>query len=231
MKTSRNSQQASTSRRRGVAIIYLSVAMTVMIGFCSLGVDVVRCQLAKAALRHTARAVALAAAENLINGQTIATNAAINMAALNKCDGTPIALNSSTDIYFVKWIGRGDYQILSSYQFSQANAVLVYARRTKATRNPISLTFGGVIGMPTCDVQSSAIAYRDMQSVTQFVPATSNPWLAGMPTGTLASNPDPGYKGPQVVAEHPWRMTSRVRPAGTPRAAKAMSRRSRLASR
>lgn len=204
MNASMNNLSASPSRRRGVAIVYLCVAMTVMIAFCSLGVDVARCQLAKSTLRHTARAAALAAAENLSNGRAAAINAAVAIAANNKCDGTPISLNSSTDIVFVNWVSSGNYTVLNAAQFSQANAVLVYARRIKATSNPISLSFGGVIGMPTCDVQSTAIALRDQQSVTQFVPATSNPWLSGAPTGTLASNPDPGYRGAQVNFQHPW---------------------------
>ncbi len=176
-----------------------------MIGFCSLGVDVARCQFAKSALRHTARASALAAAENLSNGQTAATNAAIAMAASNTCDGIAVALDPSNDIVFVNWLSSGNYTILTASQFSQANAVLVHTRRIRATNNAIPLTFGAIIGVPTCDVQSSAIALRNQQSITQYVPATGNPWLSGEPSGTLASVPDPGYGGPQVNPEHPWK--------------------------
>ncbi len=46
---------------------------------------------------------------------------------------------------------------------------------------------------------------RTQSSVTQYVAATSNPWLAGEPTGTTASIPDPGYEGQQVSSEHPWK--------------------------
>lgn len=195
---------ALNSRRRGAAIIYITISMSVMMGFCSLGVDVARCQFAKSSLRHTARAAALAAAENLSSGRTAAINAAVAAAASNTCDGTAVALNSGTDIQFLNWVSSGNYTVLTNAQFSQANAVLVYARRTKATSTGISLTFGGVIGMPTCDVQASAIALRTQQSVTQYVPTTGNPWLAGEPTGTIGSVTDGGYQGPQVNSTHPW---------------------------
>ncbi len=204
MKTSRNRLPALSPRRNGATIVYLTVMMTVMIGFCSLGVDVVRCQFAKASLRQTARAAALAAAENLSSGKTAATNAAVAMAASNTCDGTAVSLDSSTDVVYLNWVSSSNYTVLTSSQFSQANAVMVYARRTKSTSNPIKLTFGAVIGMPTCDVSSSAVALRTQSSVTKYIAATSNPWLAGEPTGTTASNPDSGYQGPQVNSNHPW---------------------------
>ncbi len=195
---------ASASRRRGAAVVYVGMSLAVIIGFCSLGVDVARCQFAKSTLRHTARAAAMAAVENLSNGQTASIAAAVGMAASNTCDGTPVALDPSNDIQFVNWVGPGNYTILSASQFSQANAVLVYARRQNANGNPISLMFGGIIGVPTCDVQSSAIALRSQQSVTSYIATTSDPWLAGEPTGTIGSVTDADYAGPQVNSEHPW---------------------------
>jgi len=38
------------------------------------------------------------------------------------------------------------------------NAVQVYARRTAANNNAVSLTFASIIGQPTCNATASAIA-------------------------------------------------------------------------
>ncbi len=162
------------------------------------------CQFAKTCLRHVAKAAALAAAENLSSGRTSAINAAVASASANTCDGTAVSLSSTTDVQFLNWVSASNFTVLTAAQFSQANAVRVYARRTKATSNAISLTFGGAIGVSTCDVTCSAVALRTQQSATAYVPTTGNPWLAGEPTGTIASVTDSGYQGPQVNSVHPW---------------------------
>ncbi len=51
MKTKRDHSLGLGSRRKGTAIVYMAVSMTVMVGFSSLGVDVARCQFAKSCCR------------------------------------------------------------------------------------------------------------------------------------------------------------------------------------
>jgi len=201
---SKSNFDSSIRRRCGLAVSYYIVALPVMLGVVSLGVDVARCQLAKSILRHTAQAAALAAADQLQAGSAAAIANAIAAAAPNLVEGTPVALNSTNDIQFVNWVSPGNYTVLSPSNFSQANAVQVFARRTRATGNGIPLIFGAIIGFKTCDVTQSAIALLSLQSTTQTVKTTSDPWLAGEPTGTIGSVTDSGWQGNGVNPVHPW---------------------------
>jgi len=59
-------------RRRGAALIYIAVAMTVLIGFMSLGVDVGHVQMVKSQLQIAAEAAARAGARKLSQGSSAA---------------------------------------------------------------------------------------------------------------------------------------------------------------
>jgi hypothetical protein len=82
-------------------------------------------------------------------------------------------------------------------------AVSVSCLCTKANGNPVQLVFGGIIGVPTCNATATSvaalIALNHVTGITVY--ANSNPWLAGEPAGTLASQPDPGY----VSSDHEWK--------------------------
>lgn len=198
----------SARRRRAVAIIYIVVAMAVMLGFCSLAVDLGRVQVAKTELRRAADAAARAACANLSNGSSQTKNAAVVMAALNNCDGTPIQIDKNLDITFLQWNGPNNYTVVGTA--AQANAVRVHCHRTAADGNPIPLMFASILGPKSCDVNATATAALNATSATQFISAFSNPWLAGEPQGTLASIPDPNYKS----AEHPWKYDIAGPPGG-----------------
>src|SRR5262249_35141321 len=81
-----------------------------------------------------------------------------------------------------------------------ANGVLVQGHRIKARGTAIPLVFAKLIGVNTCDINASAIAMVVAgQSKTFTVQGTSNPFLSGMPPGSVASlnNPhnSPDYAG------------------------------------
>ena len=74
-------------------------------------------------------------------------------------------------------------------------SVKVTICRTTATNNPVKLTFplitGKVAVRTTCDVWAMAIAYLSGAATSnQSVSGQSDPWLAGMPNGTTASDND-----------------------------------------
>jgi Flp pilus assembly protein TadG len=186
-------------RGRGIVIFYVLVSMVAMLGFCSLAVDLGRVQVAKTELRRAADAAARAAVANLSNGTAQAKTAAANMAAANKADGTSVIINTATDVQFINWTSKGNFAVVGTA--AGANAVRVYCRRTTATNNPISLIFGGIVGVKSCDVTASAMATLAGPSSTVFVSGLSNPYLAGEPTGTKASMPDPNYPS----SDHKWK--------------------------
>ena len=192
------------SRSRGTAIVYVMVILPIAFGFCTLGLDAGHCELVKTQLQGIADAAARAGARNIPNGSQAVINAAVAMAAANYVNGSHLTLNTTTDIQFIKWVSTGNYSVVTTANFSQANAVRVYAHQTAAEGSAVGLWFGGFIGLQSSDVTASAIAMYSRQSSTQYVPTTGNPWLAGEPTGTIGSVTDSAYEGPNVNPEHPW---------------------------
>ncbi len=66
-----------------------------------------------------------------------------------------------------------------------AVAIKVTVSRTNANGNGVRLTWGTLVGRPTCDVSVTSIAALiGSQSVSASIPSIANPYLAGMPAGT-----------------------------------------------
>jgi Flp pilus assembly protein TadG len=147
--------------RAGIAMIYAVIAMIALCAFVSLAVDLGKVQLAKTELMRAADAAARTAATELAKGSNLTTiqNAAVNIAAANKCDGTAIALSTSTDIEFGTWdADTGSFTTLAASSYTSANAIRITARRTSATSNAVALAYGRVLGRSSCDVKASVIA-------------------------------------------------------------------------
>jgi Flp pilus assembly protein TadG len=146
------------TNRRGVSLVWFTVAFTAMLAFASLAVDYGRVQVAKTELLRAADAAARAACAKLDSGVSAAQSAATSTAAANTCDGTAVNVTNA-DIEFGSYnTATGDFTVLTGAAASNANAVRVYGRRTVAHGDPIQLSFAKVIGKSTCDVTSQAIA-------------------------------------------------------------------------
>jgi Flp pilus assembly protein TadG len=147
------SPKPSFQRCRGVTILYVALATTVLVGLAVLAVDVGRMQLAKGELQRVADAAARAGAAGLTTSSTQARNDAISIAAANTVDGSSLSLSTS-DIEIGSW---------SESTFTPggtpSNAVRVTARRTAASGNPLLLTFARVFGQTHTDLTASSIAY------------------------------------------------------------------------
>jgi Flp pilus assembly protein TadG len=201
---------SAKSRRKGVAMFYLLAGFTVMMGFCSLAVDLGRVQVAKTEIRRAADAAARAGAAYLNQGSSNAVNEAISMAGRNKVDISPLVLTTSDVTVGIwntttkKFSASGSADNVTTFA-----AVQVSAKRTKAGGNPIPLLFGSVLGARTCDVTATSVAaLLSVQTPKQvFISAHGNPWLAGEPAGTLGSVPDNGYGKTSSSANktHPWK--------------------------
>lgn len=213
------SAQRSTQRwtsRRGLSLWLTVAAMTVLCGFMSFAVDLGRVQLAKAELHRAADAAARAAASDLGQGIGRIRKVAREYAAYNKVDGQPLQLENS-DIEVGYWDGDGR-TFTPTGNDTRANAVRITARRSQQRGNGIPLLFARVLGPRYCDVHASSVAMLiPGADVDRKVNATANPFLAGMPKGTLASpnNPhnSPDFAGvenhpdPAVARQSPPRMT------------------------
>src|SRR5688500_3985895 len=96
------SHSSTTSRRRpaGMTAVWGVIAITGLMAFVSLGVDLGRVQLAKTELRAAADAAARYAARGIADGTAVSKAQAA--AAENKVDMQPLALQSG-DVELGNW--------------------------------------------------------------------------------------------------------------------------------
>jgi Flp pilus assembly protein TadG len=201
----------------GMAMLYLIVMLLAMVAFCSLAVDLGRVQLAKTELRRAADSAArhgAAGLKNILNSTSAAQANAVAAAADNTCDGSSVVLGSS-DVQLVIW-NSSTRKYTVTTDPTQANGVRVTARRTAANGNPIPLVFGAVIGRSNCDVTATAIAtVTTGTSDSPTVSAKDNPFLSGMPSGSVASNPNPHNNPDYAPADSPVQANISINPGST----------------
>lgn len=177
-------------RCRAFTLIYTVLLMVVLTGFCSFAVDYGRVQVVKTELRRTADAAARAAVSNVASGITAAQNAAINVAALNKVDGTEYAMTAA-DVEFGTWTpANKTFTALSGSARSGANAIRVTCRRTAASGNAIPMIFAGLVGKSSADVTATTIAYGTTPTST-----TAGAGFVGLSTFTSSGITTDSYDG------------------------------------
>ncbi len=194
------------SHRRGVATIYAIVIMTVLLGIASLAVDFGRVQVAKAELQRAADAAArygvvALSDDRFSNPVGLARQWAKDAANDNLVDGRPLVLKNQ-DIEFIQVDPTTkNYVVLTGNHRRNANGLRILPKLTDGRGNSVPLMFGWIAGLDTMSITSvtSTIYVVPRIDWNQEVPATRNPWLAGMPNGTVANpgNPhnNPDYAG------------------------------------
>jgi Flp pilus assembly protein TadG len=174
-----------------VSIVYISVAMLAMLGFCSFSVDLGRYEMCKTQLHMAADAAARAGVANLSGGTTVAKNAATNIATANTVDGSAIA-SSSVTVQFLSWTNASHYTVLSGA--SGANAV-----RVTISYN-VPLLFAQALGLAQKNAVESGTAEITTTTDSEYIPATADVWLAGEPNntrgGTTGADWTYDYAGP-----------------------------------
>ena len=179
-------------KSRGVAMIYALVIMTALCMILSLAVDYGHAQLVKTELRRTADASARAAAAYIYSDQTAGIAAAVDVANRNLVDGSGLKLlPAQQDIQYGFW-DVNTKTFSTNVSSSLINAVRVVAQKSKARGTAIPMMFASILGRNTCDAKAESIVMVIQPlNVNQNVPGTSNPFLAGMPAGSEASNINP----------------------------------------
>jgi hypothetical protein len=174
-------------------VIYIILILTVMLGFCSLAVDLGRVQTAKTELRRACDSAARAGCAFIPYGATAAQNEAISLAASNKVDGQALSLTTAN-------------VTVGSVTVNGVPCQAVTVTVPKGQVN-IPLLFGAILGDSYCSVSATSIAALIAQPSpdTQYVSAHGDPWLSGEPNGTLGSEPDTGYDSPSPNNTHPWK--------------------------
>ena len=172
-------------RRSGIALIYGIFALTCVCAVTSLAVDLGRFHVAKTELYTAADAAARYAATGIANGT--APRKAIAVASANHVDGVPLILQAG-DVTIGTW--DADSKTFTAGGFSP-NAVRVTAHRAESRGTAIPTMFARLFGRQSVDLQAVSIALFTAGTTTELTaPSSGNPWLAGMPDGTLANGYD-----------------------------------------
>jgi Flp pilus assembly protein TadG len=156
--TQSNPKPRQAPRRRGAALIYLTVGMVAFAGFASLAIDVAHVWVVHSELQQAADAAARYGLAGLATSVAQAQANAVAAAADNTADGTSVTLNPSTDIDFGTWAAATKtFTVLTGAAQSGANAIRVRANRTAANGNAVSCFFGSVIGVSSADAHATSI--------------------------------------------------------------------------
>jgi Flp pilus assembly protein TadG len=145
-----------TNHRHGVSVVYVAVAMWVLIGFCSLAVDMSRVRVAKTELENAIDAAARAAAFSSPSGVSAVQTAAYGVAHANTADGTAVTIDSINDVVFLNWPSTP----LTGTARTSANAIQVTGHYA------VPLLFAQALGIPTAIVHASSTAKVVFASVT-----------------------------------------------------------------
>lgn len=170
-------------------MVYCAIGMTVFIGIGSFAVDVGRVQTAKAELQSTTDAAARYAAMAMRSMSSNSTSAAAANAqavfAQNPVDGSTAPFNSATDMQLGIWSPATKTFTPASVS-AGANAVRLNTKLTLGDADR-PLTLASLIGK-TVTVRASAIAMMSGSTANTWVNAKGNPWLAGMPSGSVSQS-------------------------------------------
>jgi hypothetical protein len=168
-----------------------------MMAFTSLAVDLGRYEIAHTQLYNAAVSAARAGAAAIPYGASAVTAAADADATQNTVDGQAIT-NAMVTVQYIKWTNASNYTIESTANFAQANAVRVTITYT------VPLLFAQVIGYANKSASEFSTAELSIQTASPYVYATGNPWLAGEPAGTHASQADPNYTSLHGNSDHQY---------------------------
>lgn len=187
-------KRGRSPRRRGHAILLVSVTLPVLLGMAALTVDVGYMYLARQELQTAADAGAMAAAWTLIDEDgdivsDISEAEAMTFSALNSTGGT-VEVNFG-------WVAD-PFDPLSPFVPAApgaANAIQVITGRTSETANPLELFFAGIFGFTQTDISASAVSsYAPVGALDGIPVALRVPGFGPVDPDIVEANP--GKDGP-----------------------------------
>jgi Flp pilus assembly protein TadG len=147
----------SVQYHRGFISAWVSVSLATLLAFVGLTVDVGHAYTVGVELQNAADSAALAAVSQLSTSFSAAQTAAINAAANNKAAGASVQLANSDVV-------EGNYNTTTGTPY---NAIKVSARLASGSPGgPLNLTFGKLVGISTCNVTRTAVAFAGSGGTT-----------------------------------------------------------------
>jgi Flp pilus assembly protein TadG len=142
-------------RHRGVAVVYIAIILTVLIGVVGLACDTAYVFLSAHQLQNAADSAALSGAEELGFDPSQAVTNAVNNAVLNRAAQASVQLATSD-------VTIGNYNrstAIFTAGGTPSNAVKVVARRTSSSPGgAVNLFFAPIFGITSSNVSRQAIA-------------------------------------------------------------------------
>ena len=168
--------------------------MVALVAFSSLAVDLGRVYVVRSELQLAADAAARHGVAGLAVSVSTAQDNAVAAANDNKADGSTVVLDRNIDIEFGTWNRTTrTFTVLTGIARASADAVRVTAQRVAARGNAVSLLWARMIGLGTCNVQASSVAWSQMRPPSGIVGFGSvtmknNAFIAAY---SSATNPSP----------------------------------------
>ena len=181
--------------------------MSVLIGVASLSMDMSRVVTAKSELQAVsdaaARYAAMAMRSQMANTSAAAANAAAVFAE-SQVDSTTPSFNAGTDLTLGIWVPATRTFVPTSLALG-ANAVRIQSSLSMGDASrPLALA--SILGR-VITVKAESIAMMNGTTAKTYVSSKGNPWLAGMPNGSIsksfrtnASEWDYAGSGPNVAS-------------------------------
>lgn len=191
--------QRTRRSSHGCTLIWTTATLTTLIGLASLAVDFGRVQLVKTEMRRAADAAARAGASSLDVSAAQARSDAIAWSKVNLIDNRAI-LDSGIVATVGFWDKTSRTFMTTPPNGRVANAVRVQLHRPAAGPESVPLIWGQLLGVDGIQVRAEAVAMLEPGlNVDHRIDGVANPFLAGMPAGSVASlnNPhnSPDYAG------------------------------------
>ena len=146
-----NSIPKSTARR-GVAVVFTAVTVTLLIGFAALAIDVGHMYSVQAELQKTADASVLAGATQLHDYPEIIDIAQAYAKRNYPNNGMVLA---ASDIEVGNWSQSSSTFAAGAIP---SNAVRVLARRAEVNSNPVQMFFASILGISQANLGARAVA-------------------------------------------------------------------------
>lgn len=185
---------APRHRRSGSVLLIALALITMMFALAGLSVDWGRTLLVEAEIQRAVDAAARHGAAGLMKNRAQAIRNVELALEDNPVQGAAIAAGAVT-ITFYDYDAAAD--TLVEVDGSVANAIGVRVAMTGELG--VETMFAGMFGVEHFDASASSVATIHKEMERLDVDAKSNPWLAGMPAGTISNqyNPegDPDYAG------------------------------------
>lgn len=166
-----------------------AVALPLIMGMASLAVDLGRVQTAKSELRAATDAAARYAASVMrttsATGVSAASVSAAAVMAENKVDGSVAPFNGTTDLTLGIW-NASTKTFTAAALGAGANAVRLQTKLTMGD-SARPLLFASVLGRAVT-IRATSIVMMNGRTASTYVSGKGNPWLAGMPAGTVSDN-------------------------------------------